>query len=247
MNTLTKKRLLCMAISLTLFLGAGKVCAQHTRTIDNSIYSNLPFEMSRVVQPTFPNYEVSIVTFGAKDNGKTLNTKAINDAIKAVNAKGGGRVIVPEGLWLTGPIELLSNVDLHLQQNALVLFTDDFEAYPIINTSFEGLETRRCQSPIWARGAENIAITGQGVFDGAGDSWRPVKKEKLTANQWNKLVKSGGVTDAKASTSPIRTAIGVFDNVIVAPSSTAFSATFHAMDCSLSAPKIIPLFPFNKL
>ncbi|MEG0646249.1 MAG: glycoside hydrolase family 28 protein [Bacteroides sp.] len=195
MNTLTKKRLLCMAISLTLFLGTGKVCAQHTRTIDNSIYSNLPFEMSKVVQPTFPNYEVSIVTFGAKDNGKILNTKAINDAIKAVNAKGGGRVIVPEGLWLTGPIELLSNVDLHLQQNALVLFTDDFEAYPIINTSFEGLETRRCQSPIWARGAENIAITGQGVFDGAGDSWRPVKKEKLTANQWNKLVKSGGVTD----------------------------------------------------
>ncbi len=105
-----------------------------------------------------------------------LNTKAINDAIKAVNAKGGGKVVIPEGLWLTGPIELLSNVNLHTEKNALVVFTDDFNAYPILETSFEGLNTRRCQSPISARNAENIAITGYGVFDGSGDSWRPVKK-----------------------------------------------------------------------
>ena len=53
-------------------------------------------------------------------------------------------MIIPEGIWLTGPIELLSNVNLYTEQNALVLFTGDFEAYPIIATSFEGLETRRC-------------------------------------------------------------------------------------------------------
>ena len=75
-------------------------------------------------------------------------------------------MIIPEGIWLTGPIELLSNVNLYTEQNALVLFTGDFEAYPIIATSFEGLETRRCQSPISARNAENIAITGYGTFDG---------------------------------------------------------------------------------
>jgi polygalacturonase len=121
--------------------------------------------------------------------------KAINDAIKAVNAKGGGKVVIPEGLWLTGPIELLSNVNLHTEKNALVVFTDDFNAYPILETSFEGLNTRRCQSPISARNAENIAITGYGVFDGSGDSWRPVKKSKLTAGQWDALVKSGGVVD----------------------------------------------------
>ena len=61
--------------------------------------------------------------------------------------------------------------------NALILFTDDFEAYPIIETSFEGLNTRRCQSPISAWNAENIAITGNGVFDGSGDSW-------LWGNDW---------------------------------------------------------------
>ena len=83
--------------------------------------------------------------------------------------------------------------------NALILFTDDFEAYPIIETSFEGLNTRRCQSPISAWNAENIAITGNGVFDGSGDSWRPVKKGKLTSSQWNSLVSSGGVVDEAGS------------------------------------------------
>lgn len=195
MNTLTKKLLLIMALSLPSLAATHQVCAQNGTAIDNSIYRNLPFDMPKVVQPTFPDYEVSIIAFGAREDGKTLNTKAINDAIKAVNARGGGKVIIPEGLWLTGPIELLSNVNLYTEPNTLVVFTDDFEAYPIIPTSFEGLETRRCQSPISARGAENIAITGYGTFDGAGDSWRPVKKEKLTAGQWSKLVKSGGVVD----------------------------------------------------
>lgn len=133
--------------------------------------------MPKVEQPSFPDYTVSILQFGAKSDGTTLNTKAINDAIKAVNAKGGGKVVIPEGLWLTGPIELLSNVNLHTEKNALVVFTDDFNAYPILETSFEGLNTRRCQSPISAHNAENIAITGYGVFDGSGDSWRPVKKQ----------------------------------------------------------------------
>ncbi len=85
----------------------------------------------------FPAYEVNIEKFGAKGDGLFLNTKAINDAIKDVNQRGGGKVIIPEGIWLTGPIELLSNVNLYTEQNALVLFTGDFEAYPIIATSLK--------------------------------------------------------------------------------------------------------------
>ncbi|MGN1340874.1 MAG: hypothetical protein ACI4WS_11325, partial [Oscillospiraceae bacterium] len=80
-------------------------------------------------------------------------------------------------------IVLQDNVCLHLDDNALVLFTADHTLYPIIDTSFEGLETRRCQAPISARGAKNIAITGRGVMDGNGDTWRPVKKNKLTDAQ----------------------------------------------------------------
>ena len=195
MNTFIKKLWVLVALALPLLPAQSTVNAQNGNYIDESIYENLPFNMPKVEQPAFPDYTVNIVDFGAKGDGIVLNTKAINDAIKAVNAKGGGKVTIPEGLWLTGPIELLSNVNLYTEMNALVLFTDDFEAYPIIKTSFEGLDTRRCQSPISAWNAENIAITGHGVFDGSGDSWRPVKKSKLTAGQWDALVKSGGVVD----------------------------------------------------
>ena len=196
MKTSTKKLLLLTALYLSFLSDYTYIYAQNRNVIDRSIYQNLPFKMPEVKQPTFPEYEVNIIEFGAKSDGITLNTQAINNAIQAVHLKGGGKVIIPAGLWLTGPIELLSNVNLYTERNALVLFTNDFEAYPIINTSFEGLETRRCQSPISAHGAENIAITGHGTFDGSGDAWRPVKKEKLTASQWKKLVKSGGVLDA---------------------------------------------------
>ena len=199
MNTFVKKLLVLTAIYFPLLPVQNTVNAQNGNYIDESIYENLPFDMPKVEQPAFPDYTVNIIDFGAKGDGIVLNTKAINDAIKAVNAKGGGKVVIPGGLWLTGPIELLSNVNLYTEMNALILFTDDFEAYPIIETSFEGLNTRRCQSPISAWNAENIAITGNGVFDGSGDSWRPVKKGKLTSSQWNSLVNSGGVVDEAGS------------------------------------------------
>ena len=159
------------------------------------VYRNLPFSMPEVSQPSFPDYEVNIRDFGALSDGVTLNTEAINNAIKAVSSKGGGKVIIPEGLWLTGPVVLLSNVNLYVEKNALIVFSSDTSLYPIIDTSFEGLETKRCQSPISAMNAENIAITGNGVFDGAGDRWRPVKKDKMTERQWKNLVSSGGKVD----------------------------------------------------
>lgn len=161
----------------------------------DKIYQKIPFKMDKIKAPAIPDYSVSIVDFGAKADGVTLNTKAINDAIKSVAQKGGGRVVIPEGLWLTGPIELLSNIELYTEKNSLILFTADHSQYPIVSTIFEGLATYRCQSPIYSRNASNIAITGYGVFDGSGDSWRPVKKDKMTDGQWRNLLKKGGVVD----------------------------------------------------
>jgi polygalacturonase len=206
MDTVTRKFVMPAFVGFSLLIGSTNISAQIPKPIDiidnstNSplkqlIYADLPFEMQAVKQPFFPKYAVNILSFGAKGDGITLNTQAINNAIKDVNSKGGGKVVIPEGLWLTGPIELLSNVNLYTEQNALIIFSNDFSTYPIIQTSFEGLETRRCQSPISARNAENIAITGYGSFDGSGDAWRPVKKDKLTTAQWDKLIKSGGVLD----------------------------------------------------
>ena len=130
MNTLTK-RLLWIAVCCLPFISGCKQPNENAvskNAISDALYRNLPFEMPEVQQPAFPAYEVNIEKFGAKGDGLFLNTKAINDAIKDVNQRGGGKVIIPEGIWLTGPIELLSNVNLYTEQNALVLFTGDFEA-----------------------------------------------------------------------------------------------------------------------
>ncbi len=182
---------------LTTLLAICFFVATNAHTPDNAIYSNVPFDMPQVAQPSFPDYTVDIRNFGAVSDGKTLCTKAINNAITDVNAKGGGTVIIPAGLWYTGPIELKSNVRLHTEYGALVLFTADLDAYKIIGTSFEGLDTRRCQSPLFAYKAHNIAITGHGTFDGSGEEWRPVKKGKVTSKQWKDLLKKGNITNEK--------------------------------------------------
>ncbi|RYZ22051.1 MAG: glycoside hydrolase family 28 protein [Chitinophagaceae bacterium] len=157
-----------------------------------------------VVQKTsFKKDSLSITKFGAKADGVTLNTKSINDAIEAMSKKGGGVVVIPEGLWLTGPVELKSNVNLHLKRNALLQFTSDFSQYKLVEGNWEGLPQMRNQSPISATNATNIAITGFGIIDGAGEAWRMVKKDKLTESQWKKLVASGGVlSDDKKSWYP---------------------------------------------
>ena len=187
-----------LSVGLTTLLLGAAGCAPATqpdKAPADDLYATLPFEMEAVQRPVFPALTRSIVEYGAVADGTTLNTEAINRAISEVSAQGGGTVNIPAGLWLTGPIVLQDNVCLHLAANALVLFSDDHSLYPIINTSFEGLETRRCQSPISALGARNIAITGQGVMDGNGDSWRPVKKSKLTDAQWKKLIAQGGIVE----------------------------------------------------
>ncbi len=146
-----------------------------------------------VVSPKFKKDTTSIVKFGAVPDGYTLNTKSINDAITSVNKKGGGVVFVPAGLWLTGPVVIKSNVNLHLAQGATLLFTADKSQYPLVAANWEGLPQMRNQSPVSATDAVNIAITGKGIIDGNGDPWRAVKIDKLTASQWKKLVASGGV------------------------------------------------------
>lgn len=105
---------------------------------------------------------------------------------------GGGKLIVPQGVWYTGPITLKSNINLHLNKGAVILFSPDLDLYPLIDTSFEGLNTRRCQSPISGFNLENVAITGQGVIDGNGEYWRPVKREKVTDKQWKTFTSRGG-------------------------------------------------------
>ncbi|KQR69899.1 glycoside hydrolase [Pedobacter sp. Leaf176] len=145
-----------------------------------------------IQQVKFKKDTTSIIVYGAKGDGLTLNTSNINKAIASVSEKGGGVVLIPSGLWLTGPIELKSNVNLHLKRDAILQFTDDFNQYKLVEGNWEGQPAWRNQSPISGTKLENIAITGSGIIDGNGGAWRMVKKDKLTETQWQKLVASGG-------------------------------------------------------
>jgi polygalacturonase len=154
---------------------------------------NTPAVLPTAELPAFRKDTISILHRGGKPDGSTLNTGVINQAIELLASRGGGVVLVPPGLWLTGPIEIKSNINLHLASGATLLFTDDFTQYPLIRANWEGIPQMRNQSPISASNAENIAITGQGIIDGNGDAWRMVRRDKLSESQWKKLTASGGV------------------------------------------------------
>lgn len=151
------------------------------------------YELPTIYEPTFKRDTFNIVRYGAKNDGITLNTNFIQQAINIASESGGGVVLVPQGLWLTAPITLKNNVNLHLTEGALLQFTKDYEQFPLIVGNWEGLETYRVQSPISAKNAHNIAITGKGVIDGSGEAWRPLKKDKVTEGDWKRMTANGGV------------------------------------------------------
>lgn len=177
----------------TLIIALVATCGAFADNPYKHYTQNLPFSMPEVKAPVFPESEMNIKDFGAIGNGETLCTDAFAKAIKSLSEKGGGKLVVPCGVWHTGPIVLKSNINLHLEKGAIILFAADENLYPLIQSSFEGLDTRRCQAPLSAYGEVNIAVTGEGVIDGNGQYWRPLKKEKVTANQWKAFTKNGGV------------------------------------------------------
>lgn len=158
------------------------------------------YELPKIYEPNFSNIKFNITDFGAKSDGLTLNTKAFSDAIEAAVKAGGGTIVVPEGIWLTGPIVLKSNILLHLEKGALISFSKNRDDFPLVETSFEGVTAYRSQAPISAYRAVNIGITGEGIIDGGGSAWKPVKKGKLTETEWKKLLASGGRLSADGET-----------------------------------------------
>lgn len=131
-----------------------------------------PFPMPALHRPEFPDRTVSIIDHGAQPGGAHKNTSAINDALSECSAAGGGTVLVPAGVWLTGAVHLRSNVNLHLERGAVLLFSDDPEDYlPVVFTRWSGVECYNYSPLIYARDAENIALTGAGTIDGNGLRW----------------------------------------------------------------------------
>lgn len=118
--------------------------------------------LSTLKAPVFRKDTINILQTGAIADGITLNTLSINKAIATLSKKGGGVVLIPRGVWSSGPIVLKSNINLHLAEGALLIFSDDFDQYPLVEGNWEGLPQMRNQSPISAAQQQNIAITGKG-------------------------------------------------------------------------------------
>ena len=128
-----------------------------------------PKILARIKPPKFKKKDYLITKFGAVGDGKTLNTEAFKKAIAECNKKGGGRVVVPKGEFLTGAIHLKSNVNLHVSKGATLKFSTNPKDYmPIVHTRWEGMELMHLSPLIYAYEQTNIAITGEGTLDGQG-------------------------------------------------------------------------------
>jgi polygalacturonase len=154
----------------------------------------------RVAAPKFSEHRMDLRAYGAVGDGISDCTAAFAQALAALAEKGGGELDVPPGLWRTGPIKLRSNINLHLERGALIQFSRDYKLYPLAVFDLKGEKEVDSTSPISGVNLENVAITGEGIIDGGGDAWRPLKKDKLGDADWKALVKSGGVLDEKGST-----------------------------------------------
>ena len=143
-------------------------------------WTRVPEILSRIKAPVFPTRQFPITDFGAAA-GQADCAEALRKAIGACAQAGGGRVIVPAGEFVTGPIHLKSNVELHLERGATLKFKTDPSAYlPVVFTRFEGMECYNYSPLIYAYEQENVAVTGEGLLDGQADdhSWWPWKGKK---------------------------------------------------------------------
>lgn len=167
-----KNLILCTLLMLSFSLFAFKI--EPPKVVQKTIKVKAPFGTTKINVPDFskcPNF--NITDFGAVKEDKTKTSMAIAKAIDEANKAGGGTVVIPEGEWLTGKIHFKSNVNLHLNKGALLLFSDDPNDYlPAVHSSWEGLECYNYSPLIYAYQCKNVAITGEGAIKAKMDFWK---------------------------------------------------------------------------
>ncbi|QDH80204.1 glycoside hydrolase family 28 protein [Echinicola soli] len=169
--------LIVTLLGLILMVGC-KQEQQKEEKVQPSAWDQVSEILKSIQAPEFPDQTFSITDYGAVGDGNTDASEAIKSAIEACAEAGGGKVLVPAGDFATGPIYLESNVNLHLEKNARLLFSTDPKDYlPLVYTRWEGVELMNYSPLVYALEEENIAITGEGVLDGQADesNWWPWK------------------------------------------------------------------------
>ncbi len=187
-----RKSLLSLSVAVFALLSVSIAQAQNPY---DKYYTNLPCAVEHVWPVVIPDYSVTLTDFGAVGDGVTDCSEAFAAAIKQLKKQGGGHLLVPDGKWLTGPIKLISNFDLHLADNATIVFSPNKELYvQPSDTLRDG--SKKCYALIHGSKLENVAITGHGTIDGQGIFWRPVKQKKVSEEIWNNLLEMGGKVTA---------------------------------------------------
>jgi len=184
------KRILLTSLPLAALLALGNtpllwaqspspVPSATARRLADDPWNALPQVLARIVPPRFAPRDFRVTSFGAKGDGRTDCSRALRAAIEACHRAGGGRVVVPPGDYLTGPIHLKSNVNLHVAAGATLRFSQDPAKYlPVVLTRFEGVELMNYSPLVYAYQEENVALTGEGTLDGQADEdhWWPWKR-----------------------------------------------------------------------
>ena len=179
-----KKKVAYMVLAWLAY--AGALAGEYDK-----YYEALPVEVARVEVPDIPSNEVSVADFGGVGDGVANCTEAFRRAMARLTEMGGGRLVVPVGVWITGPIELMDNTELHVEKGAMIYFSPDKRQY--LGHSDREERVLPC---IYAVKRSNIAITGEGTIDGNGSQWRPVKRNKQSDVEWKQYLFMGGtVTD----------------------------------------------------
>lgn len=155
--------------------------------------TGIPFDFPDLIPPIFKEQVFDITRYGAKSGDSTfLNTDAIAKTIEACSQAGGGKVLVPAGVWLTGPVHLKSNVNLHLDEGAELMFSQKYDDYlPVVLIQRGGVFCYNYSPLIYARGCENIAVTGSGVLNGRGQIWWPWKDKQPGMTQLFEMGQKG--------------------------------------------------------
>jgi polygalacturonase len=212
-NKRLSQRLVVVSFALSiLLLGAFM---PHVKQNAEDPWKRMRDIRSEIKPPEFPNKKFSISDYGAVADGKTKCTEAFKRAIEACNKSGGGIVVVPFGTYLTGAIHLKSNVNLHLEDSAKIIFSRDTADYlPMVFTRWEGMECINYSAFIYANNQTNIAVTGNGILDGNANSegawWAWIGRE------------SRGWKEGQQHQRPDNILLGTYNKMQTQPSSRIF-------------------------
>lgn len=176
-----------LGLAMTFMAVSAFSFSQNSNGRYDALYKGLPVAVKSVTPPATPDRQVSLTDFGATGDGITPCTEAFAKAISSLGKQGGGTLNIPAGIWLTGPIQLKSNIHLHLDANAIIYFSPQRSLYADSEAG-----AKRVNPCIKASKCSNISITGKGIIDGNGKMWRPVKRSKVSDVEWKRFKAMGG-------------------------------------------------------